>query len=96
MTLELQSTMKLIDDQMIVDAYLSSLEGQGEPEDPASIRKKFNLITSLTFSYKQIYKIHGLRGLEGLQVLKLDNNLIKKIENLSELKALRSLDLSFN
>lgn len=34
--------------------------------------------------------------MDSLQILKLDNNYIKKIENLGELSQLRSLDLSFN
>ena len=51
----------------------------------------------LPFSLPQnLLKIDNLVGFDSLTKLQLDNNIIEKIENLSHLKSLESLDLSFN
>lgn len=82
---------------MIVDAFLEeSRDLTQQSQDREQIKLLFSRMDSLSFSYKRVYKIHGLRGLQSLQRLKLDNNNISKIENLDKLENLRSLDLSFN
>ena len=45
---------------------------------------------------QNLLKIDNLVGFDSLTKLQLDNNIIEKIENLSHLKSLESLDLSFN
>ena len=56
----------------------------------------FTKIGELSLSFRDIYKIDHLRGFENLVKLRLDNNLIEHIENLSHLVNLEWLDLSFN
>ena len=56
----------------------------------------FTKINKLSLSFRDIYKIDHLRGFENLVQLRLDNNLIETIENLSHLVNLEWLDLSFN
>lgn len=54
------------------------------------------LTTILDFSFRNIYEIAHLQGFERLVKLKLDNNKIRKIENVDHLVNLEWLDLSFN
>merc|ERR1712154_78405 len=56
----------------------------------------FSKLSELSLSFRSIYKIDHLRGFESLIQLRLDNNSIECIENLSHLSNLEWLDLSFN
>jgi len=79
---------------------------KGEKKVPASVEKLRELlaedaidlgaIQELDLSFRSIYHINHLQGFQSLVKLKLDNNKIKRIENLGHLINLRWLDLSFN
>jgi len=56
----------------------------------------FNELRVLNLSFQEIYRIQNLEGLHKLEELRLDNNKIKKIENIGHLVHLKWLDLSFN
>ncbi len=82
----MQKNLCVIDDTMIIQSYNENNPEKKVSSEKDEIKKQFKNFKSLIFSYKNIYKIQGLRGLENLEVLKLDNNLITKIENLKELR----------
>ena len=52
--------------------------------------------TEIQMSFKNVLKIDNLQGFNSLQRLRLDNNVIKQIDNLHHLANLTWLDLSFN
>lgn len=53
-------------------------------------------IKSLKLSFLRILELSHLRNLSSLRYLRLDNNLIERIDNISHLTSLEWLDLSFN
>jgi hypothetical protein len=59
----------------------------GDPEHNAEKRQvmKFEEVVEVAFSFKKLVKIDNLHGLDQLRKLKLDNNRITTIENLSHL-----------
>ena len=52
--------------------------------------------TELALSFPKILQISKLENLINVHILRLDNNMIMKIENLGKLKNTKWLDLSFN
>lgn len=63
----------------------SQLEGPVENLEEKRRQIDFREVESLSFSFRQIQKIDNLRALDMLTKLQLDNNQIKKIENIHHL-----------
>ncbi|KAH7828370.1 putative leucine-rich protein, related [Monocercomonoides exilis] len=85
-TLDPESVIRVINEELVAKSVAKQ----------KIIVDKLSLTPSIILSFKKIRKIENLDGYSKLTTLKLDNNNITVIENLSSLVSLELLDLSFN
>eukprot|EP00820_Chromera_velia_P013855 Cvel_828.t1-p1 / transcript=Cvel_828.t1 / gene=Cvel_828 / organism=Chromera_velia_CCMP2878 / gene_product=Leucine-rich repeat-containing protein 48, putative / transcript_product=Leucine-rich repeat-containing protein 48, putative / location=Cvel_scaffold26:120-953(-) / protein_length=104 / sequence_SO=supercontig / SO=protein_coding / is_pseudo=false len=75
---------QVIDGEMLMAGVLEPKDPNGEPTDPIEFPK----VTSLSLSWKNILYIDNLQTFTNLTTLRLDNNIIDKIDNLHHLENL--------
>lgn len=83
--------------KVAVEERQSVRGGQGPSDTVLSEPIELGQIQELSLSFKNIVRIDNLVGLHSLTTLRLDNNIISRVENLAHLApTLTFLDLSFN
>jgi len=87
----------LIKKCIFVKKKSESSESKAAFDEAPKVKEKqleFHEVETLIFSFKRISVISSLVGFDALKKLQLDNNNIKKIENLGELNNLTHLGTS--
>lgn len=82
----------VISEDLLVAGAVEPAKAEGEVVDPI----EFPQVTSMRLSFLNIIEISNLNNFDSLLTLRLDNNIIDRIDNLGHLKQLTWLDLSFN
>lgn len=90
---------KAVEDErkVAVEERQSVRKGHGASDTVLSEPIELGQIEELALSFKNIVRVDNLVGLHSLTTLRLDNNIISRVENLAHLApTLTYLDLSFN
>ena len=87
---------QVIDDELLVSCIREEETGEVCLKADECLASLALEVLTLKLSFKNVLEVDNLQGFQALRKLCLDNNVIKKIENVGHLVTLEWLDLSFN